>query len=73
MKTDFTTPAFLYCKTACLISDYNEIKNDAKKMEHFMSLYAALQAYLGMDYLPNTAELLGIYGRVIVSRTKLNL
>lgn len=33
-------------------------------MEHFTSLYGVLHEYLGESMLPNTAELLGIYGRV---------
>ncbi|KAL0276279.1 UNVERIFIED_CONTAM: hypothetical protein PYX00_003885 [Menopon gallinae] len=50
-----------------LMSHYNEIKNDIKKMEHFMCLHEALQAYLGADNLPNSAELLGIYGRMVIN------
>lgn len=33
-------------------------------MEHFTSLCAVLMEYLGEGALPNSAELLGIYGRV---------
>lgn len=33
-------------------------------MEHFTSLCAVLMEYLGEGALPNSAELLGMYGRV---------
>lgn len=45
-------------------ADYTDIKKDSKRMEHFTSLCAVLMEYLGEGMLPNSAELLGIYGRV---------
>lgn len=45
-------------------SDYSDIKKDSKRMEHFTSLCAVLMEYLGEGALPNSAELLGMYGRV---------
>lgn len=33
-------------------------------MEHFESLYNVLLDFIGEDSMPNSAELLGMYGRV---------
>lgn len=44
--------------------DYKEIKEDAKRSEHFSTVCQVLKEYVGEE-LPNSAELLGIYGRVI--------
>jgi SET and MYND domain-containing protein len=33
-------------------------------MEHFASLYGVLIDFIGENNLPNSAELMGIYGRV---------
>lgn len=43
------------------------MKEDQKRMEHFTSLYGVLYEYLGGEFLPNSAELMGIYGRVSVT------
>lgn len=45
-------------------SDYSDLKGDQKRMEHFASLYGVLVEYMGVHALPNSAELLGMYGRV---------
>ncbi|GLG97705.1 Histone-lysine N-methyltransferase SMYD3 [Gryllus bimaculatus] len=50
-----------------LMSHYSDLKEDAKRMEHFASLSAVLLDLLGESNLPNTAELMGIYGRVCVN------
>ncbi|KAJ1520655.1 hypothetical protein ONE63_003760 [Megalurothrips usitatus] len=50
-----------------LMSHYTDIKKDSKRMEHFTSLCAVLMEYLGESALPNSAELLGIYGRMVVN------
>lgn len=50
-----------------LMSHYSDIKKDSKRMEHFTSLCAVLMEYLGEGALPNSAELLGIYGRMVVN------
>lgn len=50
-----------------LMSHYNEIKDDTQRMEHITSLAAVLNEYLGKQRIPNTAELLGIYGRMVVN------
>lgn len=47
-------------------SDYSDLKQDQKRMEHFTSLYGVLIDFIGESNLPNTAELMGIYGRVSV-------
>lgn len=50
-----------------LMSHYSDIKKDEKRMEHFTSLYAVLATYIGEENIPNTAELMGIYGRMVVN------
>ncbi|XP_063234789.1 histone-lysine N-methyltransferase SMYD3 isoform X2 [Bacillus rossius redtenbacheri] len=50
-----------------LMSHYSDIKQDEKKMEHFASLFAVLTEFLGEENVPNSAELLGIYGRMCVN------
>jgi len=54
-------------------SDYSDLKQDQKRMEHFTSLYGVLIDFVGENNLPNTAELMGIYGRVSVVWIKLNI
>ncbi|XP_059481102.1 histone-lysine N-methyltransferase SMYD3 [Neocloeon triangulifer] len=56
-----------YRKFKDLMSHYSDLKNDAKRMEHFESLVAVLSAYLGQNNLPNTVELMGIFGRICVN------
>uniref|UniRef100_A0A1B6M851 MYND-type domain-containing protein n=2 Tax=Graphocephala atropunctata TaxID=36148 RepID=A0A1B6M851_9HEMI len=50
-----------------LMSHYSDIKQDSKRMEHFTSLYNVLLEYVGEQNVPNSAELLGIYGRLVVN------
>ncbi|XP_015176483.1 PREDICTED: histone-lysine N-methyltransferase SMYD3 isoform X2 [Polistes dominula] len=56
-----------YRKFKDLMSHYTDIKNDAKRMEHFISLCAVLFAFLENIPLPNSAELMGIYGRICIN------
>lgn len=44
--------------------DYPNLKNDKSRMEHFTSLCGVLFDFLGDMSLPNSAELMGLYGRV---------
>jgi hypothetical protein len=53
-------------KVYIFFSDYSDLKQDQKRMEHFTSLYGVLIDFIGESNLPNTAELMGIYGRVSV-------
>lgn len=46
--------------------DYSSLKDDKKRIEHFVSLYGVLCEYMGANMIPNSAELLGIYGRVML-------
>ena len=46
--------------------DYKEIQGDKKRMEHFSTICACLQEFLSGYSLPNTAEMMSIYGRVSV-------
>ena len=62
-----------YWKSFLFFSDYSDLKQDQKRMEHFTSLYGVLIDFVGESNLPNTAELMGIYGRVSVVWIKLNI
>ncbi|XP_970424.2 histone-lysine N-methyltransferase SMYD3 isoform X1 [Tribolium castaneum] len=50
-----------------LMSHYPNIKGDQQRMEHFTSLCAVLFEFLGDDSLPNSAELMGMYGRMCIN------
>ncbi|KAJ9601497.1 hypothetical protein L9F63_000336 [Diploptera punctata] len=50
-----------------LMSHYSDIKQDQKRMEHFTSLCGVLIDFIGESNLPNSAELMGIYGRLCVN------
>ncbi|XP_032677020.1 histone-lysine N-methyltransferase SMYD3 isoform X2 [Odontomachus brunneus] len=50
-----------------LMSHYSDIKKDTKRMEHFTSLCGVLLEFLGETLMPNTAELIGIYGRICIN------
>lgn len=50
-----------------LMSHYSDLKMDVKRMEHFTSLCGVLCEYLGNTMIPNTAELMGIYGRMCIN------
>lgn len=53
------------CRVKCLyIVDYADLKSDERRLEHFMSLCRVLNEFLKDIMLPNSVELLGIYGRV---------
>uniref|UniRef100_A0A1B6DNR1 MYND-type domain-containing protein n=1 Tax=Clastoptera arizonana TaxID=38151 RepID=A0A1B6DNR1_9HEMI len=50
-----------------LMSHYAEIKEDSKRIEHFISLNAVLQEFLGDVMIPNNVELMGMYGKLVVN------
>ncbi|CAH0558711.1 unnamed protein product [Brassicogethes aeneus] len=50
-----------------LMSHYPTLKNDQHKMEHIGSLYGVLSEFLGNDRVPNSAEIMGLYGRMCVN------
>ncbi|XP_065157906.1 histone-lysine N-methyltransferase SMYD3-like isoform X1 [Atheta coriaria] len=50
-----------------LMSHYTDLKENSKKMEHFVSLCGVLFDFLGGESLPNSAELMGMYGRMCVN------
>ncbi|KAK4881149.1 hypothetical protein RN001_004468 [Aquatica leii] len=56
-----------YRKFKDLMSHYPNIKDDPIRMEHFMSLCGVLSELLGNEFMPNTVELMGIYGRMCVN------
>ncbi|XP_017887252.1 histone-lysine N-methyltransferase SMYD3 isoform X2 [Ceratina calcarata] len=61
-----------YSDTGCrkfkdLMSHYTDIKKDEKKMEHFVCLCGVLFEFLGDTLMPNSAELIGIYGRICIN------
>jgi [histone H3]-lysine4/36 N-trimethyltransferase SMYD len=45
-------------------TDYSDLKADKKRMDHFSTLCVVLHEFLKDISLPNTVELMGIYGRV---------
>ncbi|KAJ8940317.1 hypothetical protein NQ318_014391 [Aromia moschata] len=49
------------------MSHYPNIKNDQGRMEHLSSLYGVLFEFFGGEVLPNSAELMGMYGRMCVN------
>lgn len=56
-----------YRKFKDLMSHYSDLKQDERRMEHFTSLCGVLFEFLGETVLPNSAELMGIYGRLCVN------
>lgn len=46
------------------ITDYSDLKADTKRMDHFTTLCVVLYEFLKDISLPNTVELMGLYGRV---------
>lgn len=53
----------MYNNFVCFI-DYSDLKEDKIRMDHFTSICAVLFEFLGDSSLPNSAELMGMYGRV---------
>lgn len=47
----------------CLL-DYDELKSNAKRLEHVEALTEVLRQLLGSVVLPTDTEILQIYGRV---------
>lgn len=62
----YMVPEIITAERLFFFSDYSDLKQDQKRMEHFTSLYGVLIDFIGESNLPNTAELMGIYGRVSV-------
>ncbi|CAG9857676.1 unnamed protein product [Phyllotreta striolata] len=56
-----------YRKFKDLMSHYPNLKNDQARMEHFSSLYGVLYEFFKGESLPNSAELMGIFGRMCVN------
>ncbi|XP_063392698.1 histone-lysine N-methyltransferase SMYD3 [Cydia fagiglandana] len=50
-----------------LMSHYSDLKADKKRMDHFSSLCVVLFEFLKDISLPNTVELMGIYGRMVIN------
>ncbi|XP_048006438.1 histone-lysine N-methyltransferase SMYD3 isoform X5 [Leguminivora glycinivorella] len=50
-----------------LMSHYSDLKADKKRMEHFSTLCVVLFEFLRDISLPNTVELMGIYGRMVIN------
>ncbi|CAH0722239.1 unnamed protein product, partial [Brenthis ino] len=50
-----------------LMSHYSDLKADKKRMDHFTSLCVVLFEFLKDLSLPNTVELMGLYGRMIIN------
>ncbi|KAG7197842.1 hypothetical protein KM043_001654 [Ampulex compressa] len=61
-----------YTDTACrkfkdLMSHYSDIKKDIERMDHFVCICNVLYGYLENVPMPNSADLLGIYGRICIN------
>ncbi|XP_043253965.1 histone-lysine N-methyltransferase ASHR1 [Colletes gigas] len=56
-----------YRKFKDLMSHYSDIKKDEKRMEHFMCLCGVLFEFLRDVPMPNSAELMGIFGRICIN------
>ncbi|KAI8429464.1 hypothetical protein MSG28_000100, partial [Choristoneura fumiferana] len=50
-----------------LMSHYSDLKADKKRMDHFSTLCVVLFEFLKDISLPNTVELMGIYGRMVIN------
>ncbi|XP_021205341.2 uncharacterized protein LOC101741215 [Bombyx mori] len=50
-----------------LMSHYPNLKADKKRMDHFTSLCVVLYEFLKDISLPNTVELMGLYGRMVIN------
>lgn len=48
-------------------ADYDDIKNDTKRMDHIEALIGVLRDFLGHEVLPNDVEMIRTYGRVVVN------
>ncbi|XP_068628682.1 histone-lysine N-methyltransferase SMYD3 [Battus philenor] len=50
-----------------LMSHYPDLKQDQKRMDHFTSLCMVLFEFIRDISLPNTVELMGMYGRMVIN------
>ncbi|XP_072935270.1 histone-lysine N-methyltransferase SMYD3 isoform X2 [Epargyreus clarus] len=50
-----------------LMSHYSDLKADKKRMDHFSTLCVVLFEYLKDLSLPNTVDLMGLYGRMVIN------
>ncbi|KAG7303908.1 hypothetical protein JYU34_010821 [Plutella xylostella] len=50
-----------------LMSHYQDLKADSRRMEHFTSLCAVLTDFLKDISMPNAVEMMGIYGRMVIN------
>ncbi|XP_039765676.1 histone-lysine N-methyltransferase SMYD3 isoform X2 [Pararge aegeria] len=50
-----------------LMSHYTDLKTDKKRMDHFSSLCVVLFEFLKDISMPNTVELMGLYGRMVIN------
>ncbi|XP_044761143.1 histone-lysine N-methyltransferase SMYD3 [Coccinella septempunctata] len=50
-----------------LMSHYPDMKNDAKRMEHFQSLLVVLEEFMKEEILPNPVDLMGMFGRMCIN------
>ncbi|XP_047525760.1 histone-lysine N-methyltransferase SMYD3 [Pieris napi] len=64
-KVFYTRTSFRMWKD--LMSHYSDLKKDKKRMEHFTSLCGVLYDFLNDISLPNTVDLMGLYGRMVIN------
>ncbi|GJQ73890.1 putative MYND finger protein [Trypoxylus dichotomus] len=50
-----------------LMSHYGDLKTDERRLEHFTALCSVLKEFLSDAIMPNSVELLGMYGRMCIN------
>ncbi|XP_050663854.1 N-lysine methyltransferase SMYD2-A isoform X1 [Leptidea sinapis] len=50
-----------------LMSHYTDLKKDRKRMDHFTSLCVILYEFMKDFSLPNTVDLMGLFGRMVIN------
>ncbi|CAG4926951.1 unnamed protein product [Colias eurytheme] len=64
-KAFYTPTSFRMWKD--LMSHYSDLKKDKKRMDHFTTLCVVLYEFLKDISLPNTVDLMGLYGRMVIN------
>ncbi|CAK1548106.1 unnamed protein product [Leptosia nina] len=64
-KAFYTPTSFRMWKD--LMSHYSDLKKDKKRMDHFTTLGVVLYEFLKDISLPNTVDLIGLYGRMVIN------
>ncbi|KAK9882851.1 hypothetical protein WA026_023547 [Henosepilachna vigintioctopunctata] len=65
VKSYYTDTNFRMYKD--LMSHFADLKNDTKRMEHFESLCGVLYEFMNGDILPNTVDLMEMFGKMCIN------